>query len=138
VGLGPFAGALALGFHNGGVLGRLYAEVLEEAPAAPVAALRAAGAGRAALGWFGVLPQAWPQIAAYTLYRWEVNVRAAAILGVVGAGGLGQRLHVALSVLDHRRAMTLTLAVLALVLLVDALSGALRRHLPGAPSGFAE
>lgn len=138
VGLGPFAGALALGLHTGGVLGRLYAEALEEVPVAPVAALRAAGAGTAALGFFGILPQALPQLVAYTLYRWEVNVRAAAILGVVGAGGLGQRLYVALSVFDHRRAMTIVLAVLCLVLCVDALSGALRRRLPGAPRGIGE
>ncbi|MBI5069147.1 MAG: phosphonate ABC transporter, permease protein PhnE [Deltaproteobacteria bacterium] len=138
VGLGPFAGALALGLHTAGVLGRLYAEALEEVPAGPVAALRAAGAGTVGLGLFAVLPQAWPQLVAYTLYRWEVNVRAAAILGVVGAGGLGQRLHVALSVFDHHRALTLVLAILGLVLAVDALSAALRRRLPGAPRPFGE
>jgi phosphonate transport system permease protein len=120
------------------VLGRLYAEALEEVPAGPAAALRAAGAGTVGLGLFAVLPQAWPQLVAYTLYRWEVNVRAAAILGVVGAGGLGQRLHVALSVFDHHRALTLVLAILALVLAVDALSAALRRRLPGAPRAFGE
>jgi phosphonate transport system permease protein len=136
VGLGPFAGALALGVHTGGVLGRLYAEVLEEVPAAPVAALTGAGAGRAGVAWFAVLPQALPQLVAYTLYRWEVNVRAAAILGVVGAGGLGQRLHVALSVFDHHRALTIVAAVLALVLGVDALSAALRRRLPGTPEAL--
>jgi len=103
-----------------------------------VAALRADGSGTGGLGWFGVLPQALPQLVAYTLYRWEVNVRAAAILGVVGAGGLGQRLYVALSVFDHRRAMTIVLAVLFLVLCVDALSAALRRRLPGAPRGLAD
>ncbi len=138
VGLGPFAGALALGLHTTGVLGRLYTEALEEVPAGPVAALRAAGAGRVGLGLFAVLPQAAPQLWAYTLYRWEVNVRAAAILGVVGAGGLGQRLHVALSVFDHHRALTLVLAILALVLAVDALSAALRRRLPGAPRAYGE
>lgn len=134
VGLGPFAGALALGVHTAGVLGRLYCEALEEVPAAPAAALRAAGAGSAALGWFAVLPQAAPQLVAYTLYRWEVNVRAAAVLGVVGAGGLGRQLYVALSVFDQGRALTLVIGILLLVMAVDGLSAALRRRLPGAPA----
>jgi len=138
VGLGPFAGALALGIHTAGVLGRLYVEALEEVPAAPVAALRAAGAGIASLGWFGLWPQAAPQLVAYTLYRWEVNVRASAVLGVVGAGGLGRQLYVALSVFDHGKALTLVVAILGLVTGVDALSGALRRRLPGAPAVHGE
>ncbi|HET6922140.1 MAG TPA: ABC transporter permease subunit, partial [Anaeromyxobacteraceae bacterium] len=96
VGLGPFAGALALGIHTAGVLGRLYAETLEEVATPPVDALRAAGASGAAASVFAVLPQAFPQLVAYTLYRWEVNIRASAVLGVVGAGGLGGLLHVSL------------------------------------------
>ena len=136
VGLGPFAGALALGVHTGGVLGRLYAEVLEEAPAGPVRALRTAGAGRLGAALFGVLPQAAPQLLAYTLYRWEVNVRASAVLGVVGAGGLGRELHVALSLFQGHRAAALILALLALVTAVDLLSGWLRARLEvgGAPA----
>jgi phosphonate transport system permease protein len=138
VGLGPFAGALALGLHTAGVLGRLYGEALEEVPADPVAALRAAGAGPLAAGWFAVLPQAAPQLVAYTLYRWEVNVRASAVLGVVGAGGLGRHLYVALSVFDQGKAATLVLAILLLVVAVDAVSAALRRRLPGAPRGITD
>jgi phosphonate transport system permease protein len=136
VGLGPFAGALALGVHTGGVLGRLYAEVLEEAPAGPVRALRTAGSGRLGAALFGVLPQAAPQLLAYTLYRWEVNVRASAVLGVVGAGGLGRELHVALSLFQGHRAAALILALLALVTAVDLLSGWLRARLEpaGAPA----
>ncbi|HET9553610.1 MAG TPA: phosphonate ABC transporter, permease protein PhnE [Anaeromyxobacteraceae bacterium] len=130
VGLGPFAGALALAVHTAGVLGRLYVEALEEVPAGPVGALRAAGAGRLGLGLLGVLPQAAPQLLAYTLYRWEVNIRASAVLGVVGAGGLGQLLHVSLSIFDHGTTLTLLGVILALVLAVDALSGWLRRRLP--------
>lgn len=136
VGLGPFAGALALGAHTGGVLGRLYAEVLEEAPAGPVRALRTAGAGRFGAALFAVLPQAAPQLLAYTLYRWEVNVRASAVLGVVGAGGLGRELHVALSLFQGHRAAALILAVLAVVTAVDLLSGWLRAGIErgGAPA----
>jgi len=128
VGLGPFAGALALGVHTAGVLGRLYFEALEEVPTAPLAALRGAGASRAATGLLGVLPQVWPQLVAYTLYRWEVNIRASAVLGVVGAGGLGRDLKLALSWFDYRRAATLVLAILVLVLVVDAASAVVRRR----------
>ena len=79
--------------------------------------LRAAGASPLASVLHGVLPQAAPQLVAYTLYRWEVNVRAAAVLGVVGAGGIGRDLKLALSWFDYPRAATLVLAILALVLL---------------------
>ena len=111
------------------MLGRLYAEVLEEVPAAPVAALRAAGAGDAGATLFAVLPQAFPQLASYTLYRWEVNIRASAVLGVVGAGGLGELLHVSLGLFQEHRTLTLVLVVVALVTAVDLVSGALRRRL---------
>ncbi len=140
VGLGPFAGALALGVHTAGVLGRLYFEALEEVPAAPLDALRATGASRFAIAWHGVMPQVFPQFVAYTLYRWEVNIRASAVLGVVGAGGLGRDLKLALSWFDYPRAATLVLAILGLVTAVDAASGAVRRRLlrgaPGAEAGY--
>jgi phosphonate transport system permease protein len=134
VGLGPFAGALALGVHTAGVLGRLYFEALEEVPTAPLAALRGAGASRAATAFSGVLPQVWPQLVAYTLYRWEVNIRAATVLGVVGAGGLGRDLKLALSWFDYPRAATLVLTILALVLLVDAASAVVRRRVQLGPA----
>jgi len=130
VGLGPFAGALALGLHSAGVLGRLHAEALEEVPPGPVAALRASGASGLAAAAFGAWPQAVPQIVAYTLYRWEVAIRACAVLGVVGAGGIGKQLHVALSLFHHHRTLTLVAAVVALVTSVDLFSGWLRSHLP--------
>jgi phosphonate transport system permease protein len=129
VGLGPFAGALAIGVHTSGVLGRLYAEVLDEVPPGPLESLRAAGAPRLATLTLGALPQAFPQLAAYTLYRWEVNVRAAAVLGVVGAGGLGRDLKLALSWFDYPRAATLILVLLAAVAAVDLFSGALRARI---------
>jgi phosphonate transport system permease protein len=131
IGLGPFAGALAIGVHTAGVLGRLYAEGMEEVPRGPVVALAAAGAGRVAQVAFAVLPQAFPQLLAYTLYRWEVNIRAAAVLGVVGAGGLGRILYVSLSVFDHGRTLTVLAVLLGLVLAVDAASGWLRGRLSG-------
>jgi phosphonate transport system permease protein len=131
VGLGPFAGALALAIHTAGVLGRLYAEVLEEVPDGPALALRTAGATPLEATALGVVPQAFPQLVAYTLYRWEVNIRASAILGVVGAGGIGRDLHVALSIFDTARAGTLIVAIFVLVTAVDLASGWLRARLAG-------
>jgi phosphonate transport system permease protein len=127
VGLGPFAGALALGAHTAGVLGRLYAEALEEVPRAQVGAAIGRGATRLQAFLHVVLPHAAPQLVAYTLYRWEVNVRASAVLGIVGAGGLGRSLYVALSLFLEHRALTLILSVVALVAVVEAASGVLRR-----------
>jgi len=134
VGLGPFAGALALGIHTAGVLGRLYAEALEELPLGPADALRVAGASGAAVSAFAVLPQVFPQLVAYTLYRWEVNIRASAVLGVVGAGGLGKLLYVSLNLFHHHDTLTLVAVVVALVTAVDLLSGALRRSILEGPA----
>ncbi|WP_228720789.1 phosphonate ABC transporter, permease protein PhnE [Nitrogeniibacter mangrovi] len=128
-GLGPFAGTLALGLHTTGVLGRLYAEALENAPPAPEAALRGAGAAAIPAFLYGTLPNVMPQWVAYALYRWEMNIRMAAILGFVGAGGLGAQLYYALSLFQEAQAATVILAMLLLSLVVDALSQTLRRRL---------
>lgn len=128
VGLGPNAGTLALALHTSGVLGRLYAEALENTPPEAAAAVRAAGGSQLAAFCYGTLPGVWPQLLAYALYRWENNIRMASILGLVGAGGLGQMLHVHLSLFQEARASTVILAMLALVLLVDTLSQGLRQR----------
>lgn len=129
VGLGPFPGVLALGFHTGGVLGKLFGETLEDVDRQPLEALQATGAPRLAILLYGFLPQALPQFLAYALYRWEVNIRAAAILGFVGAGGLGQRIHVAISLFLENQLLTLILAIYLMVTLVDALGAWLRRRI---------
>ena len=129
VGLGPFAGVLALALHTTGVLGRLYAEALDNAPAAPGNALRLAGAPGGVAFLYGTLPGAAPQLIAYTLYRWEINIRMAAILGFVGAGGLGQLLYVELSLFHHAQASTVIIAMLALSIAVDQASAWLRRRM---------
>ena len=129
VGLGTFAGTLALGIHNAGVMGKLYAETAENVRREPIEALRAAGASRFTAFVYGALPQASPQLIAYTLYRWEVNIRAAAILGFVGAGGLGQQMHISISLFLESRLATLTIATFILDNAVDLLSGYLRRKL---------
>lgn len=131
-GLGPFAGTLALALHTTGVLGRLFAETLENAPAAPEQALRDAGSGAVAAFLYGSLPLALPQCVAYSLYRWEMNIRMAAVLGFVGAGGLGQMLYFHLSLFQQAQAATVLLAMLVLVLAVDLFSSRLRRGLASA------
>jgi len=129
VGLGPFPGVLALGFHTGGVLGKLFGEVLEDVSPRPIETLHSAGAGRLAILFYGILPQAAPQCLSYALYRWEVNIRAAAIMGFVGAGGLGQRIYIAISLFLENQLLTLILAIYVMVTLVDVLSAYLRRRL---------
>ncbi|AHL76519.1 phosphonate ABC transporter permease [Stutzerimonas stutzeri] len=122
-GLGPNAGTLALALHTAGVLGRLFAEALENTPSAPAEALRLAGSNRLAAFCYGTLPTLWPQLMAYSLYRWENNIRMAAVLGFVGAGGLGQMLYMSLSLFQEAQASSVILAMLLMVLAVDALSG---------------
>lgn len=128
-GLGPFAGTLALALHTTGVLGRLFAEAIENASHAPATALRTQGVGAPRVFLYATLPQVLPQLISYTLYRWENNIRAAAILGVVGAGGLGQLLAFHLGLFQMGRTATVLGAMLLLVALVDAFSHAIRRAL---------
>ena len=128
-GLGPFAGTLALAAHTSGVLGRLFADALENAELLPETTLRTNGASAMAAFLYATLPQTLPQMLSYTLYRWENNIRAAAVLGVVGAGGLGQMLKYNLSLFNMPSAATVVIAMLLLVAMVDAVSFALRRAL---------
>ncbi len=127
VGLGPFPGVLALGIHTGGVLGKLFGEVLEDVDPQPIESLQATGASRLQILFYGILPQVLPQFISYTLYRWEVNIRVAAVLGFVGAGGLGQRIHIAISLFLENQLLTLIIAIYILVTIVDYLSAYLRR-----------
>lgn len=129
VGLGPFAGTLALGVHTAGVLGRLFAESLENAATEPAQALRLRGVGGVRVFLYATLPQVLPQLISYTLYRWENNIRAATVLGVVGAGGLGQMLAFHMGLFQMGETSTVLLAMLALVALVDGASYALRKML---------
>ena len=128
-GLGPFAGTLALALHTTGVLGRLFAEALENAPAGPADALRAQGVAALPVFFYATLPQVLPQLMSYTLYRWENNIRAAAVLGVVGAGGLGQLLAFHMGLFHMGKTASILGAMLLLVVLVDALSHLWRRLL---------
>ena len=130
-GLGPFPGTLALALHTAGVLGRLFAESLENASPEPMSALQRNGVSAIPAFCYGTLPTIAPQLVSYTLYRWENNIRAASVLGVAGAGGLGQMLHFHLSLLQYRETGTILLAMILLVALVDLLSNWLRHRLLG-------
>ncbi len=128
-GLGPFAGTLALALHTTGVLGRLFAEAIENAPPGPAFALRAQGVASGRIFLYSTLPQILPALLSYTLYRWENNIRAAAILGVVGGGGLGQMLAFHMGLFHMRETSSILIAMIVLVALVDFASYLSRRLL---------
>jgi phosphonate transport system permease protein len=128
-GLGPMAGTLALALHTSGVLGRLFAQSIENAESAPAMALRARGVSETKIFCYATLPQIIPQLVSYTLYRWENNIRAAAVLGVVGAGGLGAMLSFHMSLFQMAETSSVLLAMLGLVVLVDTLSYWIRKAL---------
>lgn len=121
-GLGPLAGTLALALHTTGVLGRLFAEAVENVPEGAGFALRMRGVGEGRVFCYATLPQVLPQLLSYTLYRWENNIRAAAVLGVVGAGGLGQMLAFHMGLFQMSETSAILLAMIGLVALVDACS----------------
>ncbi len=129
LGLGPAAGVLALAITYSGMLGKVYAEILESADARPARAVLEAGGSRLSALAYGLLPGAAPELASYSVYRWECAVRASVIMGFVGAGGLGQLMDQSMKMLNGGEASTILLTFLVLVLLADALSAALRRLL---------
>jgi len=136
VGLGPVAGTLALAVSYGGVLGRVFADLFEDVDPRPLQALRATGATRVQILLFGIWPQARPAAVAYTLYSFECCVRAATVLGLIGAGGIGYEIALSMRLFEYGQLVTLVGALLVLVLLTDAASAALRRVLrANAPPG---
>lgn len=129
IGLGPFAGALALGVHNAGVLGKLYADFLEDTDPMTTEAVAASGATRFQAVCHGMVPQVTATAVSYTLYRWECTIRSATILGFVGAGGIGYYLVITIQRLQYRKLVTAIVAVFALVVLSDRLAARLRQNL---------
>jgi len=131
VGIGPFAGTLAIGLHTAGVLGKLYAETLEEVPVQPVEALRALGAGPLQLLAWALWPQAKRTLGSYTVLRWETNLRVSAILGLVGGGGLGQAIYNNVQLGFYSRLATLLLLVYLLVIASDWIGDTVSRRTVG-------
>nr|WP_029192501.1 phosphonate ABC transporter, permease protein PhnE [Paenibacillus harenae] len=129
VGPGSFAGVLALGLHSIGMLGKLFADEIENMDKGPVEALVATGANRLQMLWFAVIPQVLPGFLSYTLYRFEINMRSATILGVIGAGGIGTPLIFALSTRNWDRVGIILLGIVVLITIIDILSGAIRKRL---------
>lgn len=129
LGLGPAAGVLALAVTYGGMLGKVYAEILESTDARPARALLEAGSGRLAALGYGLLPGAAQELGSYTVYRWECAVRASVVMGFVGAGGLGQLMDQSMKMLNGGEASSILLTFLLLVFVADGLSALLRRLL---------
>lgn len=129
LGLGPAAGVLALAITYGGMLGKVYAEILESGDTRPARALLEAGSGRVAALFYALLPGAAQELVSYTVYRWECAVRASVVMGFVGAGGLGQLMDQSMKMLNGGEASSILIVFLLLVLMADALSAALRRWL---------
>lgn len=129
VGLGPFAGVLALICHNTGVMGKLWAESMEETDQGPQEALSTAGASRLQQITHGSLPLVVPQFVGLLLYRFDVNVRSSLVLGLVGAGGIGLLINQAIKSFQFDTMLTHIIIVLVLIVIVDQASGFIRRKL---------
>ena len=124
---GVLPGAVALGLHNYGIVGKLSAEVVENMDPGPARALRSTGAGNLQMLAYGIIPQAIPQFLTYLLYRWEVVIRTTVVVGFVSAGGLGREFRLSLSFFHYTDVALIIVWYLVLVLAVDLLSAGLRR-----------
>ena len=122
VGLGPTAGVLAIAITYAGMLGKVYAEILESVDQRPMHALLQGGSGRLSAFVYGLLPNAAAELTSYTVYRWECAIRASVVMGFVGAGGLGQQIDLSLRMFAGGEVASMLLTFLLLVLLADALS----------------
>ena len=129
VGLGPTAGVLAIGLTYGGMLGKVYGEILESGDAHATTSLLRNGAGRLQAFFYGLLPQNAAELTSYTVYRWECAIRSSAVLGFVGAGGLGQQMDSSMKMFNGGEVSTMLLVFVLLVAGTDRLSAWLRRVL---------
>jgi phosphonate ABC transporter permease subunit PhnE len=129
VGLGPFAGVMALAINTGGVLGKLFSEAVESIDPQPVEGVRAVGAAPIQEVIWGILPQVGPLWTSYALYRFESNARSATVLGLIGAGGIGQLLFDSLNAFKYSETAAIIVVIVVAVSLIDLLSQALRTRL---------
>lgn len=129
VGLGPLAGVLALALNTGGVLGKLFSEAVESIDKAPVEGVRATGGAPLHEIVWGVIPQVAPLWTSFALYRFESNSRAATVLGLIGAGGIGQLLFQSLQGFEHRQVAAIAIVIVVAVAAIDLLSQMIRKRL---------
>lgn len=129
VGIGPYAGVLAISINSIGMLGKLYAEVIESIDMSNVDAIRASGGNRIQSIWYGVLPQVLPEFSSYSIYRFEIDVRASTVLGVVGAGGIGTPLIFATYQRNWEEVGMILIVVVVFVSLIDIISGKIRKKM---------
>lgn len=128
VGLGPFAGVMALTLHTIAALGKLFSEQIEGIADGPIEAINATGANRLQMVVYAVIPQIIPPYIAYTLYRWDINVRMSTIIGFVGGGGVGFLLSQSIRLLRYREASVMMLAIAIVVSLLDYISASVRKR----------
>jgi phosphonate transport system permease protein len=129
VGLGPFAGVLALGVHSIAALGKLYSEAIESIDVGPIEAITATGASPLQVVRYAVVPQIIPQYLAFTIYRWDINVRFSTVIGFVGGGGIGFVLQQYINLLQWRQAATALWMIAIVVILLDYASAVVRERL---------
>lgn len=129
VGLGPFAGVLGIALHVAGSIAKLWAEAIETAEAGPLEAAVMSGANRLKITLYALLPDVMPSLTSILLYMWEFNVRSSTVLGIVGAGGIGQELKNSMDLLQFDRLFTILLIILAMVTAIDTFAAWLRRRL---------
>ncbi|MGP8319932.1 MAG: phosphonate ABC transporter, permease protein PhnE [Methanosarcinaceae archaeon] len=131
VGLGPFPGILALSIHSVGMLGKLYAEAIEEIDPGPFEAVEAVGASKLQAIYYAVIPQVTPSFVATTLYRFDTNVRSSIVLGLVGAGGIGFELIMAMRLFRYHEMSTILLIIFIVVMFAEWASNYIRVHVIG-------
>ncbi len=129
VGLGPFAGMMALAVHSVAALAKLYSEVIEGIDPGPIEAIRATGANWAQVVRYGVIPQIIPPFTAFTIYRWDINVRSATIVGFVGGGGIGFLLIELIRISDMRGVSAVFITIAVIVITLDYISAKIRERL---------
>ena len=129
VGLGPFPGTLAIAIHSIGMLGKLYAEAIEEIDVGQIEALRSTGAHGLQVLAFGVIPQVTPALVGLTLYRWDINIRNSIVLGLVGAGGIGYVLFTAMRLFQYQEVLTVLVFVFIIVMIVEQSSSYIRERI---------
>lgn len=129
VGLGPFAGVLGVALHSAGTIAKLWSEAIETAEPGPVEAARTTGAGTLKVVRYALIPDVLPSLSSTILFIWEWSIRASTVLGVVGAGGIGQELKNSVDLLAFDRVFTILILILLMVSIIDGLSAAIRRRL---------